>query len=621
MSFYAGASTPGCEDWTTDWYIETSGASVAAPHVSGTVALMLNANPNLTPAQVKAILRQTARLNTNLSGLTVNDRGYGIIDAYDAVQLAQNIANIDRNYMHDSWDVRTPDRHFDIIGKSGDYLTFTVDAPSSTHGIGVSDVWYHFWDWWGATLLDYKLLFKYSGPHVWIDNTYYNLGSDMNRYLLSGPRIYEKGGGYVLMRALYRVGNVNVEYLWKMHADEMWLRLNFGGGSSWRTLTYIDPNVWDSTNYAYLPSTGETILYERKIYGDVLLDIRDPDHAEYIQIDPLSTDNPVMWVLRYGYFGNNPDSALNNEYIYNRDIVVYYQATSYLPDPGPAVGRHNNPPVTPNTNQNDAGSDGDAGNNFNRATSINLGGSYTGILSYSDPEDTKDWYKFYAEDQQDLYISMTPPSGIDFDLQLYDPVGNLKAASYLGPGYTDSISYTADSSGYWRIQIYIQSGEAKYSFYVTNPSSGGGGGCPILYVYDGKEYASEGLLDIHNPDGIDVTLNHTLTTTPKRVNDEYLLRLIEHPQTISHIDQVRLFAILEDKTLIELPLILAIHSENGDVLPQLLSSDDWKTDILGANWNNGTSQSIDLKFQALAPNVRAIGFIFQIEGNNRIVKV
>jgi len=105
------------------------------------------------------------------------------------------------------------------------------------------------------------------------------------------------------------------------------------------------------------------------------------------------------------------------------------------------------------------------------------------------------------------------------------------------------------------------------------------------------------------------------------VNDEYLLRLIEHPQTISHIDQVRLFAILEDKTLIELPLILAIHSENGDVLPQLLSSDDWKTDILGANWNNGTSQSIDLKFQALAPNVRAIGFIFQIEGNNRIVKV
>lgn len=86
-----------------------------------------------------------------------------------------------------------------------------------------------------------------------------------------------------------------MEYLWKMHADEMWLRLNIVGGSSWRTLIYIDPDVWDSTNYAYLPSTDETILYERKIYGDVLLDIRDPGHAEYLQIDPRSTDNPVMW--------------------------------------------------------------------------------------------------------------------------------------------------------------------------------------------------------------------------------------------------------------------------------------------------------------------------------------
>lgn len=100
------------------------------------------------------------------------------------------------------------------------------------------------------------------------------------------------------------------------------------------------------------------------------------------------------------------------------------------------------------------------------------------------------------------------------------------------------------------------------------------------------------------------------------MNDEYLLRLTEHPQTISHIDKVTLFVILEDKTLLELTMISAIHSEHGDVLPQLLLSDDLRTDTYGANHNNGTSQSIDLEFQALPPTIKTVGFIFQIEGNN-----
>lgn len=146
------------------------------------------------------------------------------------------------------------------------------------------------------------------------------------------------------------------------------------------------------------------------------------------------------------------------------------------------------------------------------------------------------------------------------------------------------------------------------------------GGCPILSVYDGTDYACEGLLDIHNPEGIDVVYQHTLVSTPQRENGTYLMRLTEHNQTESHIDQVKLYAILEDETNIKLPLIHAWHSEDGNVLPQLLLSDEWKTDTLGADLNNGTSESIDLKFASLSPNLEITGFVFEIEGNNRIVK-
>jgi len=92
--------SPGVGIWSTgQWfrgivYRSLSGTSMATPHVAGVVALILQAGPYLTPAQVKAILMQTARLNNNLTGLTVNDRGHGIIDAYAAVQLARSVPDV-----------------------------------------------------------------------------------------------------------------------------------------------------------------------------------------------------------------------------------------------------------------------------------------------------------------------------------------------------------------------------------------------------------------------------------------------------------------------------------------------------------------------------------------------
>ena len=169
------------------------------------------------------------------------------------------------------------------------------------------------------------------------------------------------------------------------------------------------------------------------------------------------------------------------------------------------------------------------------------------------------------------------------------------------------------------VHFYPASGTIIKDTLLWEPS-GGGGGCPILTVYDGTDYVEEGLLDIHNPEGVDVVYEHTLAATPQRVDGTYLLRLTEHPKTHSYIDQVKLYAMLEDGTLKELPLIWAWHSEDDNVLPMLLHSDEWKTDTLGADHNDGTSQSIDLKFAALSPSLEVTDFMFQIEGNNWYVK-
>ena len=67
-------------------YLSLSGTSMAAPVVTATVALMLQANPSLTPNAVKAILQYTAERHGGYDPLT---EGAGFLNALGAVQLAQ----------------------------------------------------------------------------------------------------------------------------------------------------------------------------------------------------------------------------------------------------------------------------------------------------------------------------------------------------------------------------------------------------------------------------------------------------------------------------------------------------------------------------------------------------
>ena len=74
-----------------------SGTSYATPSVSGILAMMIEANPDLTTAEMKEILKLTAERRGEASAPDVDpfwnrDFGWGMVDAYEAVKMAMYLA-------------------------------------------------------------------------------------------------------------------------------------------------------------------------------------------------------------------------------------------------------------------------------------------------------------------------------------------------------------------------------------------------------------------------------------------------------------------------------------------------------------------------------------------------
>lgn len=117
------------------YYTTLSGTSMACPHVSGIVALMLEANPQLDWPEVKAILEQTA---TNMPALEAWQAGAGYVNAYAAVVRALELRtdfgrtlNLTRSFNSNVTMEYSGGQDFAIdfspVGETGE-LTFNVGS-------------------------------------------------------------------------------------------------------------------------------------------------------------------------------------------------------------------------------------------------------------------------------------------------------------------------------------------------------------------------------------------------------------------------------------------------------------------------------------------------------------
>lgn len=111
-----------------DKHIAISGTSMATPHVSGAVALLLQKHPDWIPDEIKMALRNTAK---DL-GYDINTQGYGRIDALNAIQLTNKppIAIID-----------TGGKKSSVIDIVGSAYGENFDHYTLYYGVGDTGAW------------------------------------------------------------------------------------------------------------------------------------------------------------------------------------------------------------------------------------------------------------------------------------------------------------------------------------------------------------------------------------------------------------------------------------------------------------------------------------------------
>ncbi|MGG0175934.1 S8 family serine peptidase [Gottfriedia acidiceleris] len=124
-------------DTTHDYkyaYASMSGTSMAAPHTTGAIALVLSAHPDYTPADVKTALMNTAKdINTDSTKYSVYQVGAGRIDPTRAINSDIKVQVLDKAITSDTMDGSSGVKEIDQITGSM-FFGFKGRGEGATNG-------------------------------------------------------------------------------------------------------------------------------------------------------------------------------------------------------------------------------------------------------------------------------------------------------------------------------------------------------------------------------------------------------------------------------------------------------------------------------------------------------
>ena len=288
-------------------YDTGGGTSLSAPFVSGTIALMLSVNPNLTPAEIEQILKLTADPiddESSYSGLL----GAGRLNAYRAVSFTPKItgpkAVCTLSGYSRSFSVTNAPSGF-TWGKSSN-LTFGSSSGNSilVGATGGTTGWISI-NWNGVELIRHHVRVS-NGVPVFLD--------------IDGPE--EVTPGSLSYHYESNFSNTPTEYEWEVYgAPSSWYVISTNGGSTTDVCfignatyyvyvtgyngcgsdggyMFVDAYSYNDASYAYYPNPTSDIL-------TVKIDQKNIDKAIFLQKNAAqrSSSDPTFDIRLYDGFG------------------------------------------------------------------------------------------------------------------------------------------------------------------------------------------------------------------------------------------------------------------------------------------------------------------------------
>ncbi|HVF46708.1 MAG TPA: S8 family serine peptidase, partial [Pyrinomonadaceae bacterium] len=166
----AGADAQRLTREELPFYTTASGTSFSAPQVAGAVALMLDANPNLRPAEIKDILGRTA---TPLTKYFYHEAGAGMLNTYAAV-LEAAFPNRRMGVFRSTLSQNTV-KFVTATSQSYTDMVFPGLARSTNISIPVNTVQASVGIFWGLSANDFGLKLYNSADTLVAESNYLNL--------------------------------------------------------------------------------------------------------------------------------------------------------------------------------------------------------------------------------------------------------------------------------------------------------------------------------------------------------------------------------------------------------------------------------------------------------------